>query len=61
MEKKDLEFILSVLADKSVKSKTHKERKDADKTAYCVIREVYENKKIVKFWDDYYQTAKRII
>lgn len=52
--------ILERLAKNSVSAVDHKKRRKADGTAYAIIREFCDDDK-VKYWDDYYQTAKRCL
>lgn len=53
-----LEGVLNNLAENSVDAMSHEERKRFDKTAYSIIEEFCDSEKI-KYWTDYYQTAKR--
>jgi len=54
-----LEGLLDSLAEKSVKDTDHEERKKTDKTAYGCIREFFDLPEDIKYWQQYYQTAKR--
>lgn len=56
-----LESVLDNLAEQSVNSKNHKERTKKDKTAYAIIRELYNDVNKIKYWDQYYLGTKRCL
>jgi len=51
--------VLNSLSGDEGRVKTHNERKRINKTAYSTIRGFYDNPEDIKYWDDYYQSAKR--